>query len=379
MIYFDNSATTLIKPQRVKDAVIDAMDYVGNAGRGVTKNSLSADRIIFEARENLCKLFNAKNSKNIVFTSGATESLNLVIRGLLTKNDHVITSMAEHNSVLRPLYLLEDEGMGLDFLELNEFGEIKLDILPKLLKDNTRAVIITHASNLTGNVTNLEKVRDFCSENNLLFIVDASQSAGNIDIDVQKLNIDALCFTGHKGLFGLQGTGGVYIKENLYITPLKVGGSGIHTFDRYHPKAMPTALEAGTQNGHGIAALAKGVEFILDTGVKNIHDKEIELASLFYENLKDVEGIKFYGNYKTKDRAPLVSFNIKDIHSGELGMDIMDEIDVAFRTGGHCAPLVHTHFHTIDQGALRFSFSYFNTKDEVIAVTDAIKNVLKNY
>lgn len=376
MIYFDNSATTMIKPDSVKEAVINSLGNLGNAGRGANSGSLSADRIIFNCRENLAELFKVKNSRNIAFTSGATESLNIAINGIINPTDHVITSRAEHNSVLRPLYRLEKEGCQLSFIDLDEKGDLILEDLESLLKGNTRAVIVTQVSNLTGNRTDLKRISAFCKKHGLILIVDASQSAGAFDIDVEGDGIDVLCFTGHKGLFGLQGTGGIYVNPDIDIRSIKVGGSGIHTFDREHPQAMPTRLEAGTLNGHGIAGLSKGVEYILSEGPGNIHRKEMEIARRFYEGLKDIEGIRFLGNYDTDDRAPIVTFTYRDINSSELGMEIMDRIDVAFRTGGHCAPLVHEHFKTVESGALRFSFSVFNTKEEVDEVLKVIKEIL---
>lgn len=376
MIYFDNSATTLRKPKEVVEAVVNALDSIGNAGRGVNMNSLSADRILFDCRENLARLFNVANSKNIAFTSGSTESLNTAIFGTINKSDHVITSMAEHNSVLRPLYLLEKEGVELSILPLDEKGNIKIDLIEGLIKENTKAIVITHVSNLTGNKTDLKMVSKICKEHNLILIVDASQSAGSFDVDVEELGIDILCFTGHKGLFGPQGTGGIYVNPNIYVRPLKVGGSGIHTFDKEHPSFMPIHLEAGTQNAHGIAGLSKGVEFVLKESPKEIHNKEMKLAKRFYEGLKNIEGITFIGDYDTFDRAPMVTFNFKDFNSGELGMEITDRADIAFRTGGHCAPLVHESFNTVNQGALRFSFSVFNTEEEVDEVLKVIKGVL---
>lgn len=255
MIYMDNAATTLRKPDAVKQAVLAAFDTMGNAGRGASEPALDASRVIYATREKLAHFFNAESAFRIVFTANSTESLNIAIKGLFCPGDHVITTVLEHNSVLRPLYECREHGVELSILGCDEKGNISYDEMERAIKGNTRAVVCTHASNLTGNMIDLDRVGEITKKHGLLFVVDASQTAGVWPIDVRKTGIDVLCFTGHKGLLGPQGTGGMYVRTDVGIRPLLSGGSGIDTYNPHHPSQMPTALEAGTLNGHGIAGL----------------------------------------------------------------------------------------------------------------------------
>ena len=255
MIYLDNAATTFPKPPEVEHAVMAAFHTIGNAGRGAHAATLDASRIIYGTRERLAELFHAEDASRIAFTANVTESLNIAIQGLFEPGDHVITSVCEHNSVLRPLYLMEQRGVKVTYLPADSKGRIAYDELENAYEPETKAVVIMHASNLTGNVTDLEQIAAFTQKHHLLFVVDAAQTAGVLPIDVQKQNIDVLCFTGHKGLFGPQGTGGIYVRKGVEIRPLFAGGTGVQSYSRTQPKEMPTLLEAGTLNGHGIAGL----------------------------------------------------------------------------------------------------------------------------
>lgn len=377
MIYFDNAATTLHKPQEVIDAVIKAMTSMGNAGRGNTSASMEASHIIFDTRENLAKLFNIKDSSRIAFTCNSTEALNIAIKGSLTTGDHVITTMLEHNSVLRPLYEMENKGVELSIIQADKLGNISYDEIPSLIKNNTKSIVCTHGSNLTGNLVDIEKIGKICKEHNLLFIVDASQTAGVFPIDVEKMNIDILCFTGHKSLLGPQGTGGIFVKEGINVTPLKSGGTGILTYSKTQPLIMPTHLEAGTLNGHGIAGLNAGIEFINKIGMKKIREKEENLMWRFYNKVKELPHIKIYGDFSKKERCPIVTLNIDNYDSGDIAEELLN-YGVATRAGGHCAPLMHEALGTIEQGAVRFSFGYFNTEEEVDEVIKIIKNIILN-
>ena len=377
MIYFDNAATTLHKPQEVIDAVIKAMTSMGNAGRGNTSASMEASHIIFDTRENLAKLFNIKDSSRIAFTCNSTEALNIAIKGALTTGDHVITTMLEHNSVLRPLYEMENKGVELSIIQADKLGNISYDEIKSLIKNNTKSIVCTHGSNLTGNLVNIEKIGKICKEHNLLFIVDASQTAGVFPIDVEKMNIDILCFTGHKSLLGPQGTGGIFVKEGINVTPLKSGGTGILTYSKTQPLIMPTHLEAGTLNGHGIAGLNAGIEFINKIGMKKIREKEENLMWRFYNKVKELPHIKIYGDFSKKERCPIVTLNIDNYDSGDIAEELLN-YGVATRAGGHCAPLMHEALGTIEQGAVRFSFGYFNTEEEVDEVIKIIKNIILN-
>ncbi|MDO5788458.1 MAG: aminotransferase class V-fold PLP-dependent enzyme [Fusobacterium sp.] len=377
MIYFDNAATTLHKPQEVIDAVIKAMTSMGNAGRGNTSASMEASHIIFDTRENLAKLFNIKDSSRIAFTCNSTEALNIAIKGCLTTGDHVITTMLEHNSVLRPLYEMENKGVELSIIQADKLGNISYDEIKSLIKNNTKSIVCTHGSNLTGNLVDIEKIGKICKEHNLLFIVDASQTAGVFPIDVEKMNIDILCFTGHKSLLGPQGTGGIFVKEGIDVTPLKSGGTGILTYSKTQPLIMPTHLEAGTLNGHGIAGLNAGIEFINKIGMKKIREKEENLMWRFYNEVKELPHIKIYGDFSKKERCPIVTLNIDNYDSGDIAEELLN-YGVATRAGGHCAPLMHEALGTIEQGAVRFSFGYFNTEEEVDEVIKIIKNIILN-
>ena len=377
MIYFDNAATTLHKPQEVIDAVIKAMTSMGNAGRGNTSASMEASHIIFDTRENLAKLFNIKDSSRIAFTCNSTEALNIAIKGSLTTGDHVITTMLEHNSVLRPLYEMENKGVELSIIQADKLGNISYDEIQSLIKNNTKSIVCTHGSNLTGNLVDIEKIGKICKEHNLLFIVDVSQTAGVFPIDVKKMNIDILCFTGHKSLLGPQGTGGIFVKEGIEVTPLKSGGTGILTYSKNQPSIMPTHLEAGTLNGHGIAGLNAGIEFINKIGMKKIREKEENLMWRFYNKVKELPHIKIYGDFSKKERCPIVTLNIDNYDSGDITEELLN-YGVATRAGGHCAPLMHEALGTIKQGAVRFSFGYFNTEEEVDEVIKIIKNIILN-
>ena len=366
MIYFDNAATTLQKPPEVEQAVIEAMHSLGNSGRGAHAATLSAARKIYQTRELLARLFHVTDPQQIAFTSNSTESLNTAIMGVCSQGDHVITTACEHNSVLRPLYRLEEEGtIALTIIPADRYGGIDYEEMEKSCRPETRAVVITHASNLTGVVTDIRRVSRFAREHGLLLIVDASQTAGSYPIDVEELGIDILCFTGHKGLMGPQGTGGIYVRKGIDVRPLKVGGSGVHSFDHEHPTVMPTALEAGTLNGHGIAGLDAGVRFILDTGVEKIHEREMKLAQQFVDGIMDIPRIHIYGHGGHGENVAIVTLNLGDCDSALLADELWERYEIAVRAGAHCAPLMHEALGTEKQGAVRFSFSYYNTEKEV--------------
>ena len=378
MIYLDNAATTIHKPEGVVQAMVQALSSLGNSGRGAHEATLDASRIIYGTREKLARLFGIKDPMRIAFTCNATESLNIAINGLFEKGDHVITTMCEHNSVLRPLYRLEENGVELSILPADSKGVPMYGELERLIQKNTRAIVITHASNLSGNVTDLGRVSAIAQKYKLLLVVDASQSAGCIPIDVEKMGIDVLCFTGHKGLMGPQGTGGIYVREGLEIRPLKVGGSGVHSYDREHPKEMPTALEAGTLNGTGIAGLFSSLDFILDTGVETIHKKEMKLAKRFFDGIKELPEVTVYGDWQNSERTAIVSVNLGTEESGQVSDWLWEDYGIAVRAGAHCAPLMHKALGTEKQGAVRFSFSYFNTEEEVDAAIQALKEILES-
>ena len=375
MIYLDSSATSFLKPPQVAKAVFRSFNTIGNAGRGAHAPTLNASRLIYDTREKLAALFGTPDPSRIAFTCNATEALNIAIHGAIHPGEHVITTACEHNSVLRPLYLKEKEGTELTIIPADKKGRIRYDLLESSVKSNTSAIVLTHASNLSGNVTDLAFVSNFAKKHGLLLIVDASQTAGSLPINVVKMGIDILCFTGHKGLFGPQGTGGLYVREGLTLSPLKSGGSGIHSFDRQQPTDMPTALEAGTLNGHGIAGLNAGLDYILSTGVKNIHTKEISLARRFANGISDISDLKLYGDIDAPLRTPIISLNIGNMSSASVSDILWEDYEICVRAGAHCAPLMHKTFGTEKQGAVRFSFSCFNTEAEIDTAIQAMHEI----
>ena len=374
MIYLDNAATTVHKPPCVAEAVVNAMGNLGNSGRGVHGTSLTASRVIYDARAALAALFNAPSPARVAFTSNSTEALNTAILGLFSAGDHVISTDLEHNSVLRPLYLLQQQGVAVDFVPADTQGQIHYEDFEKLLRPNTRAIVCTHASNLTGDTLDIAWIGKFAREHGLLFIVDASQTAGALPIDMVAMNIDVLCFTGHKSLMGPQGTGGLCVAEGVEIRPLKSGGTGVQTYLPHQPVEMPTHLEAGTLNGHGIAGLGAALGFINSVGIKAIHNHEMMLMQRFYEGVRNLEGVTIYGDF-TRDRAPIVTLNIGDIPSGEVADILSGEFSIATRAGAHCAPRLHTALGTVEQGAVRFSFGYYNTIEDVDAAIAAVRSI----
>ena len=378
MIYLDNAATTMKKPQCVIDAVVAAMSHMGNAGRGATSAALDASRVIYDTREKLSDLFNLQNPSRVAFTCNSTESLNTAIKGILSSGDHAITTALEHNSVLRPLYDLQSKGMELSIVDCDENGNIDYNDFEKLIKENTKAIVCTHASNLVGNVLDVKKIGSIAKKHNLIFIVDASQSAGVFEIDMQDMNIDILCFTGHKGLLGPQGTGGICVREGIDVRPLKVGGSGVNTFSKEQPVEMPTHLEAGTLNGHAIAGLNAALDYLKEEGIDNIQKREEELMFRFYNGIKDIKDIKIFGNFENK-RAAIVTFNVGDIDSAAFSDELSFAYDISTRAGAHCAPLMHKAMNTVEQGAVRFSFSHYNTEEEIDTAIKAVKEIAASY
>lgn len=375
MIYFDNAATTIQKPKQVVEAVTQALCSMGNAGRGAHNASMGASRMLFDTRKKLAELFGGNNPAQVVFTSNSTESLNMALKGLLNPWDHVITTQLEHNSVLRPLYELEDKGVELTILNSDAKGRICYEDFEKEIKKNTKMIVCTHGSNLTGNLTDIRRVGEIARSHGLLFVVDASQTAGVFPIRAEEMKIDVLCFTGHKGLLGPQGTGGMYVREGVIIRPLKTGGSGVQTYSRTHPSKMPTALEAGTLNAHGLAGLDAALDYLKDTGINVIRKKEQELMWYFYQKVLEIPGITVYGDFDSQERCPIVSLNVKDYDSSEVSDFLFTEYGVSTRPGAHCAPLLHQAMGTEKQGAVRFSFSHYNTIEEIDIAVQALKEL----
>ena len=375
MIYLDNAATTLRKPQPVIDAVVAAMTTLGNSARGTHDGSLSASRIIYGTREKLADFFGCHRPDHVVFTCNSTEALNMAICGLLNPGDHVISTDLEHNSVLRPLYRMEAErNVSLSFVPADRQGNLNYGDFARLIRPETRAIVCTHASNLTGNAVDIGRVGEIAHAHGLTFIVDASQTAGVLPIDMAAQHIDILCFTGHKSLMGPQGTGGLCLGEGVNLRPWKVGGTGVQTYSRSQPEQLPTLLEAGTLNGHGIAGLSAALDYIREVGMDTIREKEEALMRRFYAGVSAIPGVTVYGNFAAP-RTAVAALNIRDYDSGEVADALSQDYGIATRSGAHCAPRMHRALGTEYQGAVRFSFGWFNTEAEIDTAIQAVKEL----
>lgn len=375
MIYFDNAATTMLKPPEVAQAVADALTHFGGVGRGVHGASLSAGMAVFEARDAVAALLGASSASRVSFTSNVTESLNTALFGLLGPGDHAITTAASHNSVLRPLYALETQGMELSIAPICPDGSLDYDQVEALFRPNTRVLAVTHASNLTGDLYDIDRLAKMAHAHGALIVVDAAQTAGVVPLNAVDQQLDVLCFTGHKGLYGPQGTGGLVVAEGVEIAPLKVGGSGTHSYDREHPAFMPERLEAGTINGHGIAGLAAGVAFIQRTGVQAIRAHEDALAQRFEQGIANIPGMRVLGGKTALGRTGIVAVNLANVDSGQVADALSVDYGIATRAGAHCAPLMHKALGTEHQGAVRFSFGWFNTEAEVDQAVQALRQI----
>lgn len=375
MIYLDNAATTLHKPPCVIEAVVKAMQTAGNAARGAHGASLGAAGTVYDARRKLAAFFGCPRADHVVFTANATGALNIAIYGLLGPGDHAISTDLEHNSVLRPLYDLEDRGMGLSFVPADRRGCVRYEDFEALMRPNTKAIVCTHASNLTGNVLDVQRISEIAHRHGAVLVVDASQTAGSLPIDMTAMGIDLLCFTGHKGLMGPQGTGGLCIRPGVELRPFQRGGTGVQSHDRHQPMPYPTRLEAGTLNGHGIAGLGAAVDYLNRQGMETLSCREHELMTQFYEGVRTIEGVSVYGDFSENPRAAIVSLNIRDYDSSLVADALYTDYGIATRAGAHCAPRMHAALGTTEQGAVRFSFSPFNTEEEIRTAVEAVRQI----
>lgn len=379
MIYLDHAATSLPKPEPVVMAVTAAMNCLGNSGRGAHSASLGASRMIYETREALSDFFGGDGPEQVVFTPNATAALNMVIQGILNPGDRAVTTAMEHNSVLRPLYRMEKQGVSLCVVPADEKGRLSMERLEQELKPGTKALFCTHASNVTGNVNDLKTIGTMCRDRGILFVADVSQSAGILPIDMKEMAIDILCFTGHKGLLGPQGTGGICVRKGVSVRPLIVGGSGILSYSREHPAQMPVALEAGTLNGHGIAGLKAALTYIREQGQDILRKKELELMWYFYDQVSRLSQVTVYGDFSSRKalRTPVVSLNIGEEDSGWAAGELAERYGIQTRAGAHCAPLMHEALKTRDRGAVRFSFSHLNTREEAEMAVYAVEQLCR--
>ena len=377
MMYFNYAATSYKRPDCVIDAVIKAMSGSGNAGRGSSSVDLGSARTAYETRTELAKLFGFSYPERVVFSYNATTSLNQAILGLLNYGDHVIATDWDHNSVIRPLNYASERGTLVDYIQANANGKLRIEDLDGLIRSNTKLVICTHASNVTGDVADIRKITAVAHDHGIPVLVDASQTAGAYPINMEKDGIDILVFTGHKSLMGPTGTGGMCVGSNIDIAAVIRGGTGIQSLNPLQPSEYPEHLEAGTINIHGIAGLYAAVRYIANIGAENIRQKELTLANRFIMGIRDIPGITIYGSAGelSSERTSVVSMNISGIGADEVGDILTNRFDIAVRTGIHCAPRMHRALGTDRTGTVRFSFGLFNTEYEIDAAIEAVREI----
>ncbi len=381
MIYLDNAATTMRKPQQVIDAVVAAMGSLGNAGRGAGSGSMAGARVVHECRERVAALLGCERADHVAFAPNSTAALNCAINGLVGEGDRVVTTVLEHNSVLRPLNRLAAEhGVVVEHAGCDALGRLDMGDLERLVVPGTRAVVVTGASNVTGNAVDVAAVARVAHAAGALCIVDASQSAGLLTINMATQGLDVVCFTGHKALMGPQGTGGLAVAPGVDVRPWNVGGTGVHSFDPMQPEGWPTRLEAGTLNGHGLAGLSAGLAFIEENGgVAAMGAHEAATARRLYEGMRDLPGVTVYGDWPecASDvvRPGIVALNIEGLASAEVSDMLMQGWGIATRPGAHCAPLMHKALGTVEQGVVRFSTSWFTTYAEIDEAVEAVREI----
>lgn len=375
MIYLNNAATTLQKPPCVVRAVVQAMEHQGSCARGSHASEMSAARTVFHTRETLARLFGFSHPERVIFTANATQALNAALWGFLRPGDHVIATDWDHNSVLRPLHALaRTHGVEVDFLPADRQGRLRYDLLKTLVRPNIRLLVGTHASNLTGNLLDLQRMSAFARKHGLVFLLDAAQTAGSVPIAMEDMGVHLLAFTGHKGLMGPQGTGGLCVAPGVELRPLLSGGTGVRSFEEEQPEEYPEHLEAGTLNGHGLAGLGAAAGFILETGVDAIHAHERALTQRFVQGLQELDGVTLYGDF-SGDRAPVVALNLAGWDPAAAADELSQEYDIAVRPGIHCAPRMHRALGTQDTGCLRFSFGWYTTEGDIDAALAALKEM----
>lgn len=376
MIYLDNAATTYPKPKTVYKSVMDAMTrYGANPGRGSHAMAIEGARVIYETRELLAELFNLDDPMRVILTFNATDGLNMAIKGILKRGDHVVTTAMEHNSVLRPIKELENNGVENTIVSCSPEGKINVEDIEAAIKSNTRMVVTTHVSNLTGTIFPIEKIGELCKKKNVLYLVDGSQSAGVLEIDMMKQHIDFLAVPGHKGLLGPQGTGALLINNDAVIKELKEGGTGSESSNPHQPDFYPDKLEAGTHNLPGIAGLNAGLKYILNKGTKSILSHEKNILETFINEMRKNPKIVIYGPKDINDRSGVVPINIEGMDSSEVAYILDTEFNIAVRPGLHCAPLAHKTIGTENIGAVRFGVGPFTKRTDVIAAVKALNEI----
>lgn len=378
-IYFDNAATSWPKPEAMIKAMIDFNANVGaNPGRSGHRLSVEAGRIIFDARENIASLMGASDPFTIVFARNATEAINTAVRGLFKPGDHVITSSMEHNSVMRPLRAVERDGVELSVVACSPEGNIDPGDVARAVRKNTKALFITHSSNVTGTIMPIAELAAVAREKDILICVDAAQTAGNVPVHVEEMGIDLLFFSGHKSLCGPQGTGGMYIRKGLeaIVEPLERGGTGSRSEFEEQPEFMPDRFECGTPNTIGIAGLGAGVQYVMETGVENIRRKEAELTGLFMEGLRAIRGVTVCGHLVPIKKTAVTSFVIDSMSTSDISFELDERFGIMTRPGLHCAPSAHRTIGTFPGGTLRCSFGMFTTEEEIHSALRAIEMIV---
>ena len=367
-VYLDNASTTFPKPKQVIDGMYNYMLNIGgNAGRGNYDNSLQSNRYLYDARELVCDFFGYDSPSNVIFTSNVTTSLNILIKGILKPGDHVITSSMEHNSVIRPLFFCKETlQIELDIIKANHYGFINLDDLKNKITTKTKLVVITSASNVTGSIQNIHNIGKICNDNNILFIVDSSQGAGVLDINIKSIKANAIAFTGHKSLLGPQGIGGFILdsKFNNSCSSLLQGGTGSLSSSLEQPDFLPDKFECGTHNLPGIVGLAEGIKYINSVGLNNIYEHTHYLMNFLLNGLLNIDGIIVYGDLSGKNLTTCISINVNSLDASELNYYLECE-GIKTRSGLHCSPLAHQTIGTYPNGTVRLSISYFTTKEEI--------------
>lgn len=378
-VYLDNGATSYPKAPGVAESMSDYILNVGtNVGRGAYMSSYKAENVVYETRELICELFNFNKPENVIFTKNITESMNVLIKGLLRENDHVIVSSMEHNAVMRPLNALNNK---VEYTKAvcNESGELNIEDVVSSIRPNTKAIIMTHASNVCGTVLDLEKVGQICKKYNLFFIIDSAQTAGFLDVDLQKLNADAIGFTGHKSLLGPQGIGGFVLNDriNKEMNTLIEGGTGSLSDTEIQPEYMPDKYEAGTLNIPGIYGLNTSLKYLLSHGIKNIREKEMYLLDRFMESVLNIKNIKIIGKKTTDERTGILSVDFIDNDNGLVAHELSKNYGIMTRSGLHCAPSAHKTLATFPGGTVRFAVSHFTTIEEIDYTIDCINKIVK--
>ena len=381
LIYFDNAATSFPKPEEVTRAMVHFSNEIGaSPGRSGHRLAIEAGRVVFEAREGIARLLGLKDSSRVVFGLNATEGINQGLKGLLRTGDHVITSSMEHNSVMRPLRAMMKEGLEVSIVPCSQEGFLDLSEVRKAIRPDTRMLVLNHASNVVGTLQPLAEIGEVCRQQGVLFFVDAAQSAGAIPIDMHREKIDLLAFTGHKALFGPQGTGGLVLGERVdekELGPVKRGGTGSRSEQEEHPDFLPDLCESGTPNALGLAGLLAGLEFVMKVGIEEIRQQEKRLTAKLLQGLREIDGVKLYGPGTAEKQLATVSFNIQGMAPSEVGLRLDEDFGILCRVGLHCAPAAHRTLGTFPEGTVRFGLSYLNRAEEVEKALRAVQRIAR--